>query len=70
MQKFMRKIGYRELKAKRNHKQERKEKEKKKKRKKGIFGSLNSDRNQNAQHLSGIKDEMIQLEHMRREGFP
>lgn len=69
----MRKIEYREPEAKRSHKQERKEKKRKRKRKerkKGIFGSLNSDRNQNAQHLSGIKDEMIQLEHMGREGFP
>lgn len=60
----MRKIGHREPEAKRSHKKERKE------RKKVSLVPLYSDRNQNAQHLSGIKDEMIQLEHMGREGLP
>lgn len=51
----MRKIGYREPEAKRSHKKERKEKQEKK----VSLVPLYSDRNQNAQHLSGIKDEMI-----------
>ena len=57
----MRKIGHREPEAKRSHKKERK---------KVSLVPLYSDRKQNAQHLSGIKDEMIQLEHMGREGLP